>query len=103
LNPQGESREDCKPGVNEADRTFSPDCKNVLILLPGLSFDREGRRIGYGKGYYDAFLAGLPNEADIFTAGACMKECMAENLPGLPEGKIPCEKHDKKADLVIVV
>ncbi len=28
-----------------------------LVLVPGLAVDREGNRIGYGKGYYDRFLA----------------------------------------------
>jgi 5-formyltetrahydrofolate cyclo-ligase len=27
-----------------------------LILVPGLAYDREGNRVGYGKGYYDKFL-----------------------------------------------
>ncbi|KAJ1676047.1 hypothetical protein EV182_000040 [Spiromyces aspiralis] len=38
---------------------FRPDCFEAgrldLVVVPGLAFDREGNRCGYGKGYYDAF------------------------------------------------
>lgn len=27
-----------------------------MVLVPGLYFDREGHRVGYGKGFYDRFL-----------------------------------------------
>ena len=27
-----------------------------MVLLPGLCYDRQGHRVGYGKGYYDRFL-----------------------------------------------
>jgi 5-formyltetrahydrofolate cyclo-ligase len=37
------------------------DAKDIdTILLPMLGFDRNGRRIGYGAGYYDRFLAKHP-------------------------------------------
>ncbi len=31
--------------------------ENILVLIPLLAFDREGQRVGYGKGYYDRFLS----------------------------------------------
>lgn len=47
------------------------------ILVPGLGFDRERYRIGYGKGYYDRFLAGVGN---IPTIGVGFKEQFCEEL-----------------------
>lgn len=32
-----------------------------LVLVPLITFDRQGHRIGYGKGYYDRFLKTIPN------------------------------------------
>ena len=37
----------------------------ALVLMPGLAFDRQGRRVGYGGGYYDRFLAQEPNHPTI--------------------------------------
>lgn len=33
------------------------DDPTALVLMPGLAFDRQGHRIGYGGGFYDKFLA----------------------------------------------
>ncbi len=30
---------------------------DILVLVPLLAFDKKGNRVGYGKGYYDRFLA----------------------------------------------
>ena len=40
--------------------------KNALILVPGVAFQDNGARLGYGKGYYDTFLARHPA---LFKAG----------------------------------
>ena len=31
--------------------------RRVLLLMPGVAFDIYGNRMGYGKGFYDRFLA----------------------------------------------
>jgi 5-formyltetrahydrofolate cyclo-ligase len=31
--------------------------EDILVLIPLLAFDHTGNRVGYGKGYYDRFLA----------------------------------------------
>jgi 5-formyltetrahydrofolate cyclo-ligase len=35
----------------------TPTEKIDLVLIPLLAFDKKGHRVGYGKGYYDRFLA----------------------------------------------
>lgn len=52
------------------------------ILVPGLGFDREGYRLGFGKGWYDRFLASI---GDIPTIGVGYKEQLCEEpLPRDP-------------------
>ena len=39
--------------------------KTALVLMPGLAFDPEGHRIGYGGGFYDRFLAQEPEHPTL--------------------------------------
>ena len=41
------------------------DDPTALVLMPGLAFDPEGHRIGYGGGFYDKFLAQEPDHPTI--------------------------------------
>lgn len=41
------------------------DDKKALVLMPGLAFDPQGHRIGYGGGFYDKFLAKEPHHPTL--------------------------------------
>ena len=47
-----------------ADEPVADD-KTALVLMPGLAFDPQGHRIGYGGGFYDKFLASEPGHPTL--------------------------------------
>ncbi len=63
--------------------------KNDIIIVPCLSVDKEGYRIGYGKGYYDRFLKNFN--------GISICPCYDEMLTD----KLPVEKTDIKIDVLV--
>ena len=66
------------------------DDPTALVLMPGLAFDKDGHRIGYGGGFYDKFLAAEPNHPTI---ALCYEFQMVENLP--------TEEYDIPVDCVL--
>ena len=63
---------------------------NALVLMPGLAFDPQGHRIGYGGGFYDRFLEDEPNHPTVALCYAF------QVFPALDT-----EEHDIPVDLVI--
>lgn len=62
-----------------------------LILMPGVAFDREGGRVGYGKGFYDNFLRKMNKKVD--------KIALAYDFQLLD--KVPMDEFDVRIDGVI--
>lgn len=71
-----------KWGINEPNPQY---CREVTLtdvtvcLVPGLAFDNDNNRIGYGLGFYDRLLSSVPKEIKIFGLG--FKEQFVEKLP----------------------
>ena len=61
-----------------------------LIIVPGLAFDHDNFRLGYGGGYYDAF---LEQHSSAFKIGIC--------YPFQKVVSVPKEKHDVCLDAVL--
>lgn len=56
-----------------------------LVLVPGLAFDVSGARLGYGKGFYDRFLARLATTGRaVPTVGVTLEELVLTTLPVEP-------------------
>lgn len=53
------------------------DFSRGLCVLPGLVFDMQGYRLGYGGGYYDRFLS---SKFSGPTAGICYSECTLTSI-----------------------
>jgi len=72
----------CKPAkIHDAD----------LVVIPGVSFDKDLNRLGYGGGYYDKILENLPKRTK--------KIALCFNIQLV--SKIPAMDHDVRADILI--
>ena len=62
---------------------------NSICIVPGVAFDKQNNRIGYGRGFYDRFLENFSG----IRIGLTYKECICE--------KIYVDENDIKMDKVI--
>lgn len=97
------SMEELQPGYRgipepregaEVYEYLKEDTEHVLMLMPGVAFDGCRNRIGYGKGFYDRYLADKP-DLQLKTIAVGFRCQMTE--------EIPCGEHDIKPCQVICV
>ncbi len=77
-----------EPSKNAPVYEPSPN-KHDIIIVPAVGFDKEGYRIGYGRGYYDRYLCSFGGTAIGITYHKLL-------MPSLPRGRF-----DKKVDLIL--
>ncbi len=68
------------------------DDEEALIIMPGLAFDRDMNRIGYGGGFYDRYLAAHSDRRFV-------KVALAYDFQLLEH--IETEEHDYKVDMIV--
>ena len=71
----------------------APEVMPSIVLTPLLGFDRQGARLGQGKGFYDRKLAALPGTSAPLVVG------IASSCQQIPV--VPTECHDRGLDLLI--
>lgn len=62
-----------------------------LVIVPGVAFDKEGGRVGFGAGFYDRFLGELPPRSKFV---ALAFECQLVD-------RVPREEHDMCVDCIV--
>lgn len=78
-----DSLDDLQPGAfGVLEPTPNPEClyyeqDGGLCLVPAFSYDWQGFRLGYGKGYYDRFLSRFNGNM----VGICYSDCVQRSLP----------------------
>ncbi|SFJ18138.1 5-formyltetrahydrofolate cyclo-ligase [Caulobacter sp. UNC279MFTsu5.1] len=71
----------------------NPIVEPDLVVAPLLGFDRQGRRLGQGGGYYDRALEALRARKRVFVLGLAY---VGQETHGLPD-----EPHDQRLDAIL--
>ena len=90
-----ESFDDVVPGymgILEPIEYFKAKEEKALVIMPGLAFDRDFNRIGYGGGFYDGFFA-THASADFTKMALCYDFQIVDH--------IVTEPHDYRVDVIV--
>jgi 5-formyltetrahydrofolate cyclo-ligase len=79
-------------GIREP-KSNAPEIAPDVLLVPLAAFDRKGRRIGYGAGYYDMTINALRRQKSVVAVGIAYA---AQEVPA-----VPTTEHDARLDLVL--
>jgi len=72
----------------------APEVEPAVVLAPLLAFDRHGRRLGYGKGFYDRTLAGLrARDPGMLAVGL--------GLAAQEADEVPADDSDERLDAIV--
>lgn len=77
-------------GTQHPANTMAYDGPIDLFIIPGLAFDKNNYRLGYGSGYYDTFLHTQPS---AYKAGICYPFQLIDH--------VPTEPHDEQLSTII--
>ncbi|ESW10133.1 hypothetical protein PHAVU_009G183500 [Phaseolus vulgaris] len=91
VDADGNAREDVMQANDPVD----------LFLLPGLAFDRTGRRLGRGGGYYDTFLKNYQDLAKTRNWKQPLLVALSYSEQILDEGVIPITSSDLPVDALV--
>ncbi len=78
-----DSLDELEPGMFGVDEPVPDeeklltDMEHGLCIVPAFSYDWQGFRLGYGKGYYDRFLSRFNGHI----VGICYSSCVQRSLP----------------------
>ena len=78
-------------GISEPAGIRYDEIENIdVAIVPGMAFDKEGHRLGRGKGYYDRMLCKMPH---LYKIGICFDFQKTET--------VPTEATDIKMDAIV--
>ena len=89
INSISDLKKGCFGILEPINNNEAKDLENSVCIIPGICFDKNENRIGYGGGYYDKFL----NSYKGTKVGITYKKCICS--------KINIDKYDIRVDKVI--